>query len=173
MSTGPQNQTRLEELVSQLLDGNLPEENQDELRELLRNNDSAREKYLEQVVTHAMLQWRQGAGVKAESAASEATPAGAAPIAPTGANTSNPLAPDQAAPSGLTGYLGMNFPRFALFTLLVVFAVSLGLAYHANLFGPLAGNPNLAGAKSGSSVDPRQLRVARLTTTINSRWNEE
>lgn len=184
MSTEPQNQTRLEELVSQLLDGNLPEANLDELRELLRHNDSARETYLEQVVTHAMLQWRQGAtsalpkeDEKTVGAAIEATSADAVPIAPTGSNPENPLAPDQAAPgitgsSGITGFLGTNFPRFALFSFLAVLAVSLGIAFHADLFGLHRGNANVAGAKSGSPADPRQLRVARLTTTINSRWDE-
>ena len=51
---------RLNVLLSDLLDGALADQQIAELRVLLRDDEAARQLYFDQVMTHAMLQWRHG-----------------------------------------------------------------------------------------------------------------
>jgi hypothetical protein len=180
MNSGPITPNRLAELISQLLDGQLPEADLEELRAVLRVDDSAREKYLEQIVTHAMLQWRTGTvniASKQDSDTNNATAStAAAALAPDSAGQSNPMVTDRSSPLGFPGILRTPFPLFVVFCVFVLVASSFLILRYTQVLKssrPGSENPNLvSSAKPISTSKSAQLRVARLTKTVNSRWDE-
>jgi hypothetical protein len=184
MTSGPIKPNRLAELISQLLDGQLSEADLEELRAVLRVDDSAREIYLEQIVTHAMLQWRTGTvsipakqDADTESTTPSAAHAGGAESTPAGVTQSNPMGVGQSVLSGPLKILGIPFSSFAVFCAFVLLALPLLIFGYIHVLEPWqSAGPKkqdlASSAKPASTPKAAQLRVARLTKTINSRWDE-
>jgi Concanavalin A-like lectin/glucanases superfamily/FecR protein len=173
---------RLSELVAGLLDGILSDTELEELRTRLRNDDSVREQYFEQIVTHAMLEWRQGTPnspatheTKGGALSPQTNPVIAAQLLQFNAPQIDQVLSGEPSKPGFTGGLGSVFSSFAIVFLLIL-VVSVGVVQFAHWFAPgrgWFGNPRLTAGIPRESAQPlSRLKVVKLTTTADCGWIE-
>src|SRR5579871_2976522 len=62
------NITKLEALLSDLLDGNATDQQLNELEQVVQRDEAARQHYLKVLSTHALLKWSLAASIDAEEA---------------------------------------------------------------------------------------------------------
>jgi hypothetical protein len=151
------------------------------MRTLLRNDDSARERYLEQIVTHAMLEWRQGVphapanpDTSGGTPASQTNPVVASQLLQPGEPQSGQGLSSEPIKPGFTGGFGSVFSSFVIvFGLILV--VSLGVVQFTHLLASgrgSFGNSRLAGNLRESTQSLSRLKIVKLTTTTYCSWGE-
>lgn len=148
----------LDDLLATLCDGNALPETYEQLGQRLTGDAAARQKYLDCLLVHSLLEWDRAAVPVTADAASR-TIARPAPIVPS-------LEP--AAPAGFARGLGWNQPQFSLWAVLAAVLLSSGATF--GILQWRRAPAQVPAAALRSAAQPAEY-VATLVSAGGVRWD--